>query len=991
MGNFCHFMRTFKQITAVGVVAASVGCGAPPAADPTTDAAATETAQDTSAQDTAVAQDSAVAQDTAVADTPGTDIATVDAPDAGATDAAVVDVPDVAAGDVAAEEVAGDVLYPDTPDVTVAPGLLPGPSKGSAVALSPDDSIAVVCNRDTGSISVFSLTYTAGAAALAKKVGDVSLGAGSEPWQAVVAPDGDSVWVVLRRDQKLVKVTGLKTTPVKGAEVTVGSEPTSVALSPSGKVALVSNFSDGTVSVVLTAAATVVTVVDLNAALVATGSLGAIKSRPALAHPRSIAITNDGDADDNDEIALVTEFFAQRTAPEAADGANADVNKRGIVYRIAFDPAGGPPKATVIDLPPLADIGFKDQANGGAGCFPNQLQSVAVNGKFAYVASICASPKGPIGPFAGPAAAVCAADAECPGAVAGSCASLKCKTNCKADTDCGANGGKCTAHVCEVNTAGVKTAIANVVSVIDLGTAKEIGAFNLNALFRTYYDDKKVPDDNGRRYPLVMTDIGFVTGTNIGYVTANGADAVFRFKVDPNGKDVVEVGSAQQHFIDLAHPNYDAKLGGRGPVGLAIPVTGKKFAFVANEFTRNLTVVDFNTQEIAGGPSAPSVVATAALPAAGSEDEAALKGKRFFNTGLGRWSLKGQAWNACQTCHVDGLSDNVTWYFARGPRQSTSLDGSYASKDHTNQRIFNWTAVFDEMADFENNTRGVSGGVGAIVSKATPPIGPGDRIDIAGLGHGGLNGSAGAAADPKSGVVTPPSVLTDWAEIAKYVQGLRSPRKPSNLDENKVAEGKTVYLDANCQGCHSGPKWTISTRFFKPSVAVNTALKTKAWAPPQYFPKALLPAITAANQLMRFGGANPAAFDQIQCIVRPVGTFNVAEAGVGVAELRADMKTKGQGEEVDGNGFNPPSLLNVVAGAPFLHAGNARSLEGLFSATFKVHYNALAANFLEETDPAKKAAIIDNLVQFLLSIDEDTAVTPVPKTADGKGGDFCAP
>src|SRR5678816_811354 len=100
------------------------------------------------------------------------------------------------------------------------------------------------------------------------------------------------------------------------------------------------------------------------------------------------------------------------------------------------------------------------------------------------------------------------------------------------------------------------------------------------------------------------------------------------------------------------------------------------------------------------------------------------------STGTGRWSLKGQAWGACQTCHSDGLTDNVSWFFARGPRQSTSLDGSFSKKNPHDQRIFNWTAINDEVDDFELNTRGVSGGVGATVKTASTPHVATDRIDI---------------------------------------------------------------------------------------------------------------------------------------------------------------------------------------------------------------------------------------------------------------------
>src|SRR5678815_4363714 len=88
-----------------------------------------------------------------------------------------------------------------------------GPSKGSAIAVSADDSIVVATNRVDGSISVFAMTYPTSGAPTATKT-DVDLGAGSEPWQVAIAPDGDTAYVVLRKSQKLVKVTGLRTAPV---------------------------------------------------------------------------------------------------------------------------------------------------------------------------------------------------------------------------------------------------------------------------------------------------------------------------------------------------------------------------------------------------------------------------------------------------------------------------------------------------------------------------------------------------------------------------------------------------------------------------------------------------------------------------------------------------------------------------------------------------------------------------------------------------------
>ena len=44
----------------------------------------------------------------------------------------------------------------------------------------------------------------------------------------------------------------------------------------------------------------------------ATGYLGDVKGRPALAHPRSITITNNRNGDDADETLYVTEYYAQQ-------------------------------------------------------------------------------------------------------------------------------------------------------------------------------------------------------------------------------------------------------------------------------------------------------------------------------------------------------------------------------------------------------------------------------------------------------------------------------------------------------------------------------------------------------------------------------------------------------------------------------------------------------------------------------------------------------
>ncbi|HTU61968.1 MAG TPA: cytochrome D1 domain-containing protein, partial [Polyangiales bacterium] len=256
---------------------------------------------------------------------------------------------------------------------------------GSAIAISPDDSLAVVVNRDVGSLSVLALDYDKEVLTELSLKKELPLGPGSEPYQAVFSPDGKNAYVILRRDQELLKIGSLASEPEIEARVRIGSEPTGLALDATGRKAFVANWSDGTLNVVDTEMMKVLRTVDLNAALVEAGYLGEVASRPALAHPRSVVV---GAA-----ALYVSEFFAQQLEAELPDGSNADTHKVGVVYKISL------PDYTVstIRLAALKDMGFRDERNGVAGCYPNQVLSLAINNGYVYALSVCASPEGPLG------------------------------------------------------------------------------------------------------------------------------------------------------------------------------------------------------------------------------------------------------------------------------------------------------------------------------------------------------------------------------------------------------------------------------------------------------------------------------------------------------------------------------------------------------------------------------------------------------------------
>ncbi|HEY4118403.1 MAG TPA: hypothetical protein VGM56_11135 [Byssovorax sp.] len=926
-----------------------------------------------------------------------------------------------------------------------------GPTRGAAIAITPDDSRVVSVNRGSGSVTVFDAAFDAnGIATGLTEVTEIPVG--NEPWQVAIDGCGTSAYVVLRADQKIVRIDDLLGTPTLSAQsVVTGSEPTSIAIDGQNKNLYVANWVDGTVGVYDPATLDQTNTIDLNAALVGSPKnyFGATPPAPraAIAHPRSIAITNTGA---NDHV-YVTEFFGQRIAPEptlAVAGAQtttqttADTTHEGVLYSIASDGT-----VKTISLSPMADTGFNDQNGAKTGCYPNQLEGVTVNGNFAYVTAICASPQGPQGVSQKNA---CTTNADCTaanplstcdttsagiGAAAGAGA---CTLTCTLDSQCGAAAapaGTCVVATgaCKPITVDVKTSTHPTISVVDTTSDTEVagGAVNLNLLAQTLYTTNAFADDGTRRFPLVANEMVFVPGGSIGYLTANGADAVFRFTTDANGVPNAIGASPTAPFIDLANKLItDTTKLGQGPVGLVITNAGKSL-FTDNTQSLNVTAVDLANQGIAGGTAAPVVGASTTVPVDPTK-LSALKGKRFFETGMGRWSAKGQGWGACQSCHIDGLTDNVTWYFNRGPRQSISLDGTF---DHATgqQRILNWTGIFDEVADFENNTRGVSGGVGALVETNSTPAAVTDRLNLndkttlfppasAFSLNGSTNGIDQGTAQATTHTVAG-GAQGNWKNIQDWIQlKVRSPKAPTNVDSQMVADGLKVFKDANCQGCHGGTQWTSSKLFYLPTDGGNTMtntneiLKTKSWASVvtaattagATWPQSMLPA-TGANQNMRNIGAKAAAFDQIVCVLRPVGTMGGVGVGVGSAEINVQEvrqdQTAGQGAEAaTGNGFNPPSLLNLQAGAPYFHAGNARTLEEMFqgagsqSGTFKAHNFAIQTDANALGGSAHGHSDVDNLIAYLISIDENTMPIdlpmPVAQSSGGNmvilGGDFCS-
>jgi hypothetical protein len=128
-------------------------------------------------------------------------------------------------------------------------------------------------------------------------------------------------------------------------------------------------------------------------------------------------------------------------------------------------------------------------------------------------------------------------------------------------------------------------------------------------------------------------------------------------------------------------------------------------------------------------------VSSSALPVAGTLEADIQIGKAIFNTGTGvnlpslgpdgviGLKLSNAGWSGCFGCHAFGLTDGVTWVFGTGPRRSLPMNGIFNPHDPNDQKILNYSDVNDEVQDFENNIRDISGGEGLITGAVNAQLG----------------------------------------------------------------------------------------------------------------------------------------------------------------------------------------------------------------------------------------------------------------------------
>lgn len=804
------------------------------------------------------------------------------------------------------------------------------PTHSNPIALSRNDRLVWVVNPSDDSVSVIRPDNNT---RLAK------ISVGHEPQSIALTPNNKYAFVANAAEGSVTVIQiddpawGTFSAKVISTIVT-GAEPWDVVCSPDGQRIFVANSAQDTVSVIDTATRVLIGNIDLK------NSLANDPDRSRHFQPRGLAVTLDNSK-------LYVSRFLSFTKPGGRQGD--DFGKEGLVAVVdiktsSYYLSDYQVARTVTLSPQITGFKFPGQTNPPAGdtaAFPNQLQRVVLRGNQAYLPNIAASPSGPL--------------------------------RFNLDTH----------------------AFVNVIDGVDTTSPVDASADK----FLNLHLGARVPETGKRRVFFANPwDIAFTSQSGAGnaYVVSAASDVLVKLDVGADGKLAFTGGATTTRYIDLNDPTVPATSGdsaGKNPQGIAITSDGTR-AYVANFVSRNVSVIDLTSDQVV------AVVRTADLPAPGSKGETNLVGAEMFFSSRGNFDaipgtnslrdrLSSEGWQSCSSCHFKGLTDGVVWQFNAGPRKSIPLNGTFNPHQRSQQRVLNYSAIFDEVEDFEANIRNVSG-PGPLAGGLLDPnhgLLIGDNGDL-NVPPSAVNAFALPNANRAQVTVTLPgsnnkvpalTALREWVRNA-----VRTPNAPVpdyggyETTADEIAEGRALFLNAGCASCHGGQAWTISLKDF-PSPPLAADIHTE-------------------RNPTNFVG-NPVGAQYLSRFLRDVGTFNIGVAGegnplgnnVGAPEKATQAVANGTlggapdalGKDYNsdgfGNGFNVPSLLGLHHLPPYLHNGAAESLA------------AVVADARHRTDNGKRPDILADpkaqalLVKFLDSIDaSSTPFVPVTVRTDDK-------
>jgi YVTN family beta-propeller protein len=781
-------------------------------------------------------------------------------------------------------------------------------TRSSPIAITSDNKFVWSVNPDNNSVSVFRVAKDAN-----KKVAEITVG--KEPWCVAITPpekerddsskgknkdrhdddeDDDVKVYVTNMVSGTVSVIDAKKRKVIDT-IKVGTEPFGCALTPDGKRLYVANQSSATVSVIDTKRDKVVkTIADVGT------------------KPHGIAITADG------KKVYVTQLLSERPAPgdlrpltqsEGADNGRVgrvmviDAHSNHVINTVILNPLPNVGNAflsigNTLARRPLVQQAGQPQPGQPAvpeisGAFPNLLEAIVVRGNLAYVSGTCSSPNG--------------------------------------------------AFRFNVN-------VQSCLSTID--TVKDVEAFgpgttlNMNVGVNFEPVGTKLFNTN----PFAAA---FKRKAAEGFVVLAATDRLLRVTLDAQGRPTINppanaADPSKIIRIQLKDPNEilqadpEDVIGGKNPRGIVLNSKDTR-AYVMDFVSRDVAVVDISGDD----PTQYKTIAriqSAALPAAGTVNAIVQRGKQLFNSAIGpvgeldnskrpAGRMSDTGWGSCYSCHVNGLTDSVTWMFPDGPRQAISMEATYNQADvqivngapllpQSHQRALNWSAIRDEPQDFTRNIRAVSGGGGLVLGIPEGAAGLAQVPDLTPVANTGRNANLDA--------------------IATYLAlGVRAPISPLSSNSQGVKKGRELFASAGCQSCHGGPTWTASIVDFTPPPLATDIVDA---------------------QLIKF--------------LCRVGTFDPNLFTDGVSnEIRANNVANVQARGVDG--INIPSLISVFASAPYLHSGAAPTLDAVLANV--THRSAGSGGVDTLTNANDRKAV----VRFLQSIDRDTEAFPQASPPSG--------
>ncbi len=831
------------------------------------------------------------------------------------------------------------------------------PTYSGPIAMSAGDRLVWVVNPTNDSVSVIRMETNRVIETI--KVGDEPHGVALDPANryAYVANAADSTVSVIRIQNASPKHFRAKLDGRVGdrGQLTTGAEPWDIVASPDGRRIFVANSAQDTITVIDAARRTVRGKARRHAKRPSIiGNVDLRNSRcndpDRLRHfqPRGLAVTRDS------KKLYVTAFFAF-VRPGAKQGD--DNGKEGVVCRLDINTKSKklrsyrPARRIVLAPRPtgfLIDSDPDTLVPDPVGAFPNQLQSIVLRGDRAYLPNIAASPDGPR-----------------------------------------RRNGNTHSYVNQIT--GIRGA----------GEA-DAGSINL------HFGGLELSPSTPTLFFANAWGIAFTTQRGYGsaYAVSAGSDVLVKLYVALDGALGFTVDENTTDYVDLNDPDNPATSGnnaGKNPQGIVINRRGTR-AYVTNFISRNVSVVDLTTDRV------EKVIRTAPLPRAGSRDEVVALGAELFNSSRGIFNLPvnatvntrvherlaSQGFGGCSSCHFKGLTDGVVWESESGPRKSLPLNATFDPKDPNDQRILNYSAIFDEVEDYELYVRGreghgpgdLSSPTGVTIYKAcdTPP----PDVNSLDPEHGLLMGDSG---DPDRApcVISPftkPNAnrpqytvslpghsravpaLTALKEYLRY--GIRTPNGPlaspkvaDGVDAADVRAGRRLFFESGCNSCHGGAKWTTSTKNFR--------------SPPD-------PAKVFTETSPAPVSGSPVDLPYLNSFLRDIGSFNLGVAGqdnafganIGAEELaaprldgpealeRQDALGRDYNGDGKGNGYNVPSLLGIYAAPPYYHNGACETLDCVLR---DMRHRTANRKVRDRLRSAKNRA---RLTAFLESIDAQT-------------------